>query len=145
VRAALRRLDRVLKTVLELAPVHESGERIVGRLIGHLPREPRRSLTSRTAITVPEISPSASRSGDTETSMSARDRHSQRRPCRGARPAPAARGQRLAHGIGERLAIALLHQVEDLEQRLAEGVRGRPTQQSCPALLTYTMCPSRSW
>jgi len=122
--AGVRLLERFLQAPLELAAVDEAGQGVVARLVGHLARQAAqvghvanrdhraRELAGRVA---------QRRHAELDRALAfpvARDDHAAT-----AHVHAAAGGQALAHRVAEGLAVALLDEIDDLEQRAAVRIR----------------------
>ncbi len=132
VAAAVRVGDvqRVLQPSLELAAVHEAGQRVMAGLVAHL---------SRQAADVTDVAHGNHRAVHGAGGVAQRrDRQldvvlfvacAQDRQCAPAELDPRATGQRLSHRVAERAAFLLVDDVEHLAERAAERLRRRQAGQ----------------
>ena len=108
--AALGRIDTLLQPALEFAAVDQPGERIVGRLVGDLPRQPARLghvVQHQHGTAVIAIRLAQRRRGDLHQALVAPPLAEQQGPAAEIHGRPGADG--LAHGLGQELAVRLGH------------------------------------
>ena len=125
-RAGVRGVDGLLQAALELAAVDETGQRVVARLVGHLPGDATLlghilQQDDRTGQVVGGIAQRRHRDLDAVLDI-VRPRQQQRAPAK--RHRRAAR-QALAHRIGDRLALGLVDDRGDFGERLAGDIDDR--------------------
>jgi hypothetical protein len=129
--AAPRRFGRLVEAALELAPVHEAGERVVRRLVGHLPVQ-----TTQLGHVVQQdyganefVIDAQRRCGELDGALFPRGLAEQHRPATQiVRIAiPAADG--FFHRIRQQLAIVLVHEADDFLERPPQRLRAADAQQ----------------
>ena len=119
----LRRIHRLAQPPLEFAPIDETGERVVARLIGHLPGQPAQLAGVVHDHHQPErlLGIRLERGdADLDGALGRRTRGHEHRTL--AHGDAAAGGQRLANGIPERAPVGLVHERGDLRERLADDL-----------------------
>ena len=125
-RAAPRCFQRFLEPALELAAVHQPGEGVVARLVRHHPREATQvaHVAQRDDGTVDaaiRVAHGRHRQFDRTLAVACgRDEHAA-----AAEAHARSRRQALPDGVTGRLAVAFVHQLDDVAERAAEDFAGR--------------------
>ena len=126
--ATPRGFDRFVEAALELAPVHEAGERIVRRLVRHLPMQAAQlgdvvqqdDRASELAALIAQR-----RCGELDGALLPRGLAEQHGPAAQIVRIAVAAADRFLDRIGELLAIVLVDQPDDFLEQPADGLRAR--------------------
>jgi hypothetical protein len=126
-----RRVDRLAEATLEFVSVHQPGQGVVARLVGHLPRQPAQvgdvvQHHRRTGHLAARQLERRGRKFDAVLLAGGERQHHRAPAERDLR----AGGNALLYRIGQRAPVLVVHERHQFAERLAECLRGR-----CPAEL----------